>query len=86
VLNRSTKENKPSSFKSTPSLNENAVKEIVRQELDVIRDEMHETMRILQVDMCRKFLQQTQEYNEVLSKLRQENSELREENEFLRNS
>lgn len=45
---------------------------------------MDEAMRNLQVDMCRQFMKQSQEYAFVLSRILEENDELREENEFLR--
>lgn len=61
------------------------MREIVREELDAMRDEMEEAMRKFQVDMCRQLMKQSQERDKVLSKLQEENEELREENEFLRN-
>lgn len=63
---------------------QDAIREIVREELDVVRDEMEEAMRNLQVDICRKFIKQSQEYNELVLQLQEENNDLRQENEFLR--
>lgn len=59
---------------------------IVREELDEIRDEMEQAVRTLQVDVCRQFLKQSQEYSQLVSRLQEENAELRQENDFLRHA
>lgn len=56
----------------------------MQQELDVVRDEMDEAVRNLQVEMCRQFLKQSQNFEQLVSQLQEENEALREENEFLR--
>ena len=67
------------------------MQEIVRDEIDGLRDDMEEAIRNLHMDMISQFHQQSQELNNVLStqmatieRLAEENERLREENERLR--
>jgi protein NEDD1 len=67
------------------------IREVVREEVENLQDEMEEKLRNLHIDMINQFHQQSQEIETVLSKhfsalerLTVENQQLREENERLR--
>mmetsp|Transcript_6491 Transcript_6491/g.10118 ORF Transcript_6491/g.10118 Transcript_6491/m.10118 type:complete len:90 (-) Transcript_6491:2779-3048(-) len=67
------------------------IREVVREEVENLQDEMEEQLRNLHINMISQFHQQSQEINSVLSKhlttidrLTEENLRLREENERLR--
>jgi len=64
---------------------------VLRQELDIFRDEMEESFRNLHVDMLRQFQLQSEELNRVLmrqaeamDRLAEDNRALRDENRHLR--
>jgi WD40 repeat protein len=61
-----------------------AVREMIQEELEAMRDEMEEAMRNLHVDLLRQVQVQSQEYSDLISNLTQENEKLREQNEFLK--
>ena len=67
------------------------IREVVREEVENLQDEMEEKLRNLHIDMINQFHLQSQELETVLSKhfsalerLTAENQQLREENEMLR--
>eukprot|EP00934_Nitzschia_sp_Nitz4_P007960 Nitzschia sp. Nitz4//scaffold3_size479765//65443//67234//NITZ4_000024-RA/size479765-augustus-gene-0.22-mRNA-1//-1//CDS//3329550530//7950//frame0 len=67
------------------------VRDVVRDEIEKLQDDLEETLRNLHMDMIRQFHQQSQELNNALSsqmaamdQLRDENQRLREENAFLK--
>lgn len=67
------------------------LREIVQDEIENLQDEMEEQLRNLHMDMIAQFHQQSQEMNKALSnhltsidRLTEENKQLRDENEQLR--
>lgn len=67
------------------------VRNIVRDEVEKLQDDLEESLRNLHTDMIRQFHQQSEELNSALSsqlaamdQLREENQRLREENDFLK--
>lgn len=73
------------------ALNIEDVRDIVRDEVEKLQDDLEESLRNLHMDMIRQFHQQSQELNSALSsqlaamdQLREENQRLREENDFLK--
>jgi DNA polymerase II small subunit/DNA polymerase delta subunit B len=70
-----------------PSLKlKSALREMIQQEMEAMRDDMEEAMRNLHVDLLRQLQLQSQEYSDLISNLKQENEKLREENELLKKS
>ena len=65
-------------------LKKSALREMIQEEMEVMRDDMEEAMRNLHVDLLRQLQLQSQEYSDLISKLKQENEKLREENELLK--
>lgn len=68
-----------------------AIRDVVRDEVEKLQDDLEESLRNLHMDMIRQFHQQSQELNSALSsqlaamdQLREENQRLREENDFLK--
>ncbi len=67
------------------------IRDVVRDEVEKLQDDLEESLRNLHMDMIRQFHQQSQELNSALSsqlaamdQLREENQRLREENDFLK--
>lgn len=76
---------------SATVLNVEEIRDVVRDEVEKLQDDLEETLRNLHMDMIRQFHQQSQELNNALSsqlaamdQLREENQRLREENDFLK--
>jgi hypothetical protein len=68
-----------------PSLKlKSALREMIQEEMEAIRDDMEEAMRNLHVDLLRQLQLQSQEYSNLISNLKEENEKLREENELLK--
>ena len=68
-----------------------ALREVVRDEIEKLHDDMEDSLRNLHMDMIKQFHQQSQELQSIVSQqfnaieqLREENDRLREENEFLK--
>jgi len=67
------------------------IRDVIRNEVEKLQDELEESLRNLHMDMIKQFHQQSQELNAALTsqqaamdQLREENQRLREENEFLK--
>ena len=67
------------------------IRDVVREEVESLQDEMEEKLRNLHIDMINQFHQQSQEiqsllttHSAALERLTAENQQLREENERLR--
>jgi hypothetical protein len=68
-----------------PSLElKSALREMIQDEMESMRDDVEEAMRNLHVDLLRQLQLQSQEYSDLISNLKQENEKLREENELLK--
>jgi uncharacterized protein (DUF3084 family) len=68
-----------------PSLKlKSALREMIQEEMEAVRDDMEEAMRNLHVDLLRQLQLQSQEYSNLISNLKEENEKLREENELLK--
>lgn len=77
----------------TLSLTSADIREVVRDEVEKLQDDLEDSIRNLHTDMIRQFHQQAQELSNTLSsqltmmdQLREENQRLREENDFLKRS
>lgn len=74
-----------------PTIDMEEIRDVVRDEVEKLQDDLEESLRNLHMDMIRQFHQQSQELNNALSsqmaamdQLREENQRLREENDFLK--
>jgi hypothetical protein len=76
---------------STQRINVEEIRDVVRDEVEKLQDDLEESLRNMHMDMIRQFHLQSQELNTALSsqlaamdQLREENQRLREENDFLK--
>jgi WD40 repeat protein len=67
------------------------IRDVIRDEIEKLQDELEESLRNLHMDMIKQFHQQSEEFNMALAsqlaakeQLREENDRLREENDFLK--
>jgi hypothetical protein len=68
-----------------PSLKlKSAIREMIQEEMEAVRDDMEEAMRNLHVELLRQLQLQSQEYSNLISNLKEENEKLRKENELLK--